>query len=106
MRVRDEGFRRLQGSQQRSTTSFRVLVSVSAHHISADSQLGPTNGWGGTAGSTHSIVPVWPVLSRFPRSISSLVPKSDIMALGLGRSVISLDVRIHLDSMRCPLPLT
>lgn len=31
----------------------------------------------------YSIVPVWPVLSLFPLNISSDVPKSEMIALGL-----------------------
>lgn len=34
-------------------------------------------------GGSHSMVPVWPVLCRFPSNISSLVPKSEIIAFGL-----------------------
>lgn len=47
------------------------------------------------AGRTiYSIVPVWPVRSLFPRSISSEVPKSEIIALGLIFSSIDL-VLLH-----------
>jgi hypothetical protein len=35
----------------------------------------------------YSIVPVWPVRSLFPLSISSEVPKSEIIALGLAQGV-------------------
>lgn len=35
------------------------------------------------SGAMYSIVPVCPVLSLFPRNISSEVPKSEIIAFGL-----------------------